>query len=70
MTYTASGQGIGVIGSYADQPSAIDAANTWARANRRLRASVTDDTTGIAVYMCQVRPEPPNDRHEFSIGVT
>jgi hypothetical protein len=49
--------------------AATDAANTWTRANRGYRATVTRDSDAAAVYLAFVRPEPPDDEHFVNVGV-
>jgi hypothetical protein len=70
MTYTVSYAVTGTPpDNFATLSAAIDAANTWARANRSFRATVTQDSDGAAVYLSFVRPEPPDDEHFSNVGV-
>ena len=59
-SFTVAGKGVELIGTFSTFQEGVDAANTWARANRSFRTYVTD-STGTPVYICFVRPEPPED---------
>lgn len=69
MTFTVTYATGAPSDSFATLIAALDAANTWARANRGFRATVTRDSDGAAVYVSFVRPEPPNDEHFSNVGV-
>jgi len=69
MTYTVTDATGAPSDSFANLPAAQDAANTWTRANRGFRATVTRDSDGGAVYQTFTRPEPPNDEHFSNVGV-
>ena len=60
MSYIAAGRDT-ALGTFAVFQDAVDAANTWALANRGLRAQVIDAATGRQIYLLLIRPEPPND---------